>query len=137
MKLRRFLFSILLLCCSLLIKAQHTRADTIKMICQTWKIKSLDKTPVDEETKEEWIEMIEDSRTEFRSDMTVIGYSDENSEKGKWSLDKSCKVITLTYGEGETIKWIILSLSATEFHFKEPDPDPKKSISGILVPVKK
>lgn len=121
----------------LFVHSQSSRADTIKMLCQTWKIKQLDQEPIDESLREDWKEMIRFARTEFKKDMTVIESDDETAEKSKWALSQSAKEIKFTNKDGETKVWVIVSLSPSAFRFKENDFWEGMALSGTLIPVKK
>jgi hypothetical protein len=128
---------ILLVLSGFLSYSQSNRADTIKMLCQTWKIKQIDQEPIDEELREDWREMIKYSSVEFKVDMTIIDRNGETSEKANWNLSKSSKEIKFKYKNGETRKWVIVSLSSLAFRFKEKDPESNLVVSGTLIPVKK
>lgn len=121
----------------LLTYSQNNRVDTIKMLCQTWKIKQLDQEPIDEELREDWKEMIKLSTTEFKADMTVTESNGEVAEKARWELSKSAKEIKFIYKGGETKIWLIVSLSSSAFRFKEKEPEAEMAVSGTLIPVKK
>lgn len=117
-------------------KGQNTRADTIRMLCQTWKMKESDKEPIDPDLKEEWDDMMKNSRTTFKPDMTFIESYPDEVQKGKWSLDKSGKQIT-TIQDGDTQQWIIVALSSSMLKVKQEIPEINDSVTVTFIPFKK
>lgn len=134
------LYSRILLCSVLLFLgisgyAQPAKADTIKMLSQSWKIEKLFTHSFKADEKEELDDFINTTLMQFNRDGSFITRSDTVIIKGKWQLDG--QILTVQMEEGDKFKMKIVDLSPNLLVFESRPYGSEKILSaGILVPVK-
>ncbi len=121
-----------------MLHAQTTHSDSLKMICQTWKIKEVYVHNFEDDEKDELDDFIKNTRMQFKSDMSFIAKSQNENIKGKWQFNSSTKSITINMddNEDEVLILKIISLSMSGFKFESGTPEESLVSSGLLIPVK-
>ncbi len=116
-------------------QSQTSRADTVKMLCQNWKFKSISHEPLSKELLEDWNEWKNNVRYNFFVNNTFKEIWGSEIESGKWEYDSNKKIIIFKREDNDF--WFLKSISSSRLEVEFLTIlDPEKMVNAILIPAK-